>query len=56
MSKDTFDALLARAQLPMTDDEYQALLAMYSVIEEQVAELRLAEARYEEPAVIYPAL
>jgi hypothetical protein len=56
MSKETFDALLARAQLPMTDDEYQALLAMYAVIEEQVAELRLPEARYAEPASIYPAL
>jgi len=30
--------------------------AMYSVIEEQVAELRLPETRYAEPASIYPAL
>jgi hypothetical protein len=56
MSRETFDALLARAQLPMTDDEYQGLLAMYAVIEEQMAALRIPEARYEEPASIYPAL
>jgi hypothetical protein len=56
MSKETFDALLARAELVVTGDEYDALLKMYEVIEERVAELRLPEARYAEPAVIYPAL
>jgi hypothetical protein len=55
MNTDTFDALIARARLPLSDDERERLARLYPVVEAQVAELRLPEARYAEPADIFPA-
>jgi hypothetical protein len=55
MNPDTFDALIARSRLPLTDAERQRLARLYAVVEAQVDELRLPEARYAEPADIFSA-
>ena len=55
-TKVAVDTILGRAQLPMTDQEYTALLAMYPFLRERTATLRMPEVRYGEPALIYSAL
>jgi hypothetical protein len=47
------DGVLTRARLPVTADEYERLLQNYPYVQSQLAELRLPEARYREPADIY---
>jgi hypothetical protein len=49
------DDILARANLPVTEDERARLVRIYSLLREQVAALRAADFRYREPAVIFPA-
>ena len=49
------DLVLARTGLPVTPEERERLIRMYPVIAEWTGGLRLPEARYAEPALIYPA-
>ena len=47
--------MLERANLNVSAEEYAALVQSYPDIKQLVQRLRLLEARYVEPAVIYPA-
>jgi hypothetical protein len=51
--KQAVDAVLAAARLPLTGEDYERLLRNYPTIQAQLAELRLPEARYAEPADIF---
>jgi hypothetical protein len=53
--KQAVDAVLAAARLPLTGEDYERLLRTYPTIQAQLATLRSDEARYLEPAIIYPA-
>jgi hypothetical protein len=53
--KQAVDAVLAAARLPLTGEDYERLLRNYPMIQAQMAALRLDEARYCEPGVIFPA-
>jgi hypothetical protein len=55
VSREVVDAAITRARLRLSDEEYERLVRQYALIQEQMAALRLAEARYLEPAVIYSA-
>jgi hypothetical protein len=50
------DAVLAKAHLPVTPEDYERLLDLYPTLQTQCAALRIAELRTLEPAVIYPTL
>jgi hypothetical protein len=52
---DTLETLLARARLPLTPEEVERLQRNWPVIQSWLADIRLPEARYAEPAAIYPA-
>ena len=52
--KAAVDAVLARAGLPVTPEDYVRLLGLYPALQAQAAALRLPELRDLEPAVIYP--
>jgi hypothetical protein len=49
------DRILARAGLPVTEEERARLIQLYPMVSEWTAAVRLAETRYAEPALIYPA-
>jgi len=49
------DLVLARTGLPVSPEERERLIRIYPMIAEWTSGLRLAETRYAEPAVIYPA-
>lgn len=49
------DTILGSANLPVTEEEYTALLALYPFLRERSAALRLPEVRYSEPVLIYSA-
>ena len=49
------DLVLARTGLPVTPEERERLIRVYPTIAEWTGALRLPEARYAEPALIYPA-
>jgi hypothetical protein len=49
------DTILGLAKLPMSEEEYTALLALYPFLRERTAALRLPEVRYGEPVLIYSA-
>lgn len=55
-TKVAVDTILGSAQLPVTEEEYTALLELYPFLRERSAALRLPEVRYGEPALIYSAL
>jgi hypothetical protein len=44
------DAVLARARLTLSAEDFARLVRLYPLIQSQLAELRLAEVRYLEPA------
>lgn len=48
-------AIVARDGLRLPADEYTRLVGIYAELQPQLAQLRLAEVRYAEPAIIYPA-
>jgi hypothetical protein len=54
-TKAAVDAILARARLPVTAEDYDRLLGLYPTLEAQSAALRIPELRPLEPAVIYLA-
>ena len=49
------ELLIERSGLRLTDDERERLIRMYPDIQAWVESLRLAEARYAEPALTYRA-
>jgi hypothetical protein len=55
VSNDVLDGIIARAGLRLAGDDYDRLVRQFAVVQDQMAGLRLAEARYAEPAAIYPA-
>jgi thiol peroxidase len=62
MNRESLDALLARAQLPISGEEYERFLRMSDLVDKHVAQLRFEEVRSAEPAdarvdarVLHPA-
>jgi len=55
MNRAALDALLERARLPVSGEEYERLLRLSDAADRHMADLRIPEARNEEPARIYPA-
>ena len=49
------DLVLERTGLPVSPDERERLIRIYPMLLEWTGALRLAETRYAEPALIYPA-
>jgi hypothetical protein len=49
------DGVLARTGLPVSPEERERLIRLYPLIQEWLAGVRVPEARYAEPASIYPA-
>jgi hypothetical protein len=49
------DAILARTGIPVSEAERERLIRYYPLVRDWMARLRTAEARYAEPALIYPA-
>ncbi len=49
------DLVLARTGLVVTAEERERLIRVYPTIAEWTGAVRLAETRYAEPALIYPA-
>jgi hypothetical protein len=49
------DRILAAAGLPVTEEERARLIQLYPQVREWTDAVRLAETRYAEPALIYPA-
>ena len=49
------DLVLARSGLPVSPEERERLIRLYPTIAEWTGAVRVAEARYAEPALIYPA-
>lgn len=49
------DQVLVRAGLKLTAEDRERLVRVYPVIRGLLPQLRLPEARYAEPALIYPA-
>ena len=49
------DAVLGRERLEVTPEDYERLLRDYPIMRQQLLELRLEEARYVEPAIVYSA-
>ena len=54
-AKIAVDAVLARAGLRVTPEDYERLIGLYPILRAQCAALRLPELRDLEPALIYPA-
>ena len=52
---DTLETRLVRAKLPLTPEEVERLQRNWPVIQSWLEDIRLPEARYAEPAAIYPA-
>jgi hypothetical protein len=55
-TKQAVDTILGLAGLPMTEEEYEQLLALYPYLRERSAALRIPEVRYGAPAMTYSAL
>lgn len=49
------DAVLARTGLPLLPEERERLIGLYPNIAAWTGAVRVPEARYAEPALIYPA-
>jgi hypothetical protein len=49
-------AMLARTGFPVSDEERERLVRLYPLMKERSQQLRMIEARYADPAMIYPAL
>jgi hypothetical protein len=55
MNRESLEALLKRAGLPVTGEEFERLLSLSEVVDKHNSRLRLDDARYAEPASIYSA-
>jgi hypothetical protein len=53
--QDELDTLLGRNRLVLDQEDYQRLASAYPLLREQTEALRLPEARYAEPAVVFRA-
>ncbi|MGE3270849.1 MAG: hypothetical protein AB7P40_19000 [Chloroflexota bacterium] len=49
------DLVLAQRGLPVSAEERERLIRLYPMMDEWTSAVRVAEARYAEPALIYPA-
>ena len=49
-------ALLARTGMPVSDEERERLVRLYPLMKARSQQLRMIEARYADPAMVYPAL
>ena len=49
-------AMLARTGFPVSDDERERLIRIYPLMKSRSEHLRMVEARYADPAMVYPAL
>ena len=49
------ESILARTGLPVSEDEQERLVRFYPIVQDWMAQLRAAEARYADPALVYPA-
>ena len=49
------DALLARNGIPVSVAERERLIRFYPLVRDWMEQLRMVEARYAEPVLIYPA-
>jgi hypothetical protein len=52
---DDVEAIFSRARMPLSAEELQRLQRNYPIVEGWLAELRLADARNTEPAVVFEA-
>jgi hypothetical protein len=50
------DLILRRSGLRVTDEERGRLVGIYPVLQDLAEQMRLAETRRAEPAVVYPAV
>ena len=55
-TKVAVDTILGLTKLPMSEEEYSALLDLYPLLRERTAALRIPEVRYGEPVLVYSAL
>jgi hypothetical protein len=49
------DSILVRTALPVSEAERERLIKFYPVIRGWMERLRMVEARYADPALVYPA-
>jgi len=49
------EAVLTRTGMPVSDEERERLVRLYPLIKERMEQLRMVEARYAEPAMVFPA-
>ena len=49
-------ALLTRTGMPVSDEERERLVRLYPLMKARSQQLRMIEARYADPAMVYPAL
>ena len=53
-AREDVDAILARARVRIADpEEYERLVRNYPLEQERLAQLRLPEVRYAEPAMVF---
>ena len=49
-------AVLAPTGFPVSDEEHERLIRLYPLMKARSEQLRMIEARYADPAMVYPAL
>ena len=49
------DSILTRVGLPVSEDERKRLVTFYPLVRSWMERVRLVEARYADPALVYPA-
>jgi hypothetical protein len=55
-SESAITALLARTGFPVSDEERERLVRLYPLMKARSQQLRMIEARYADPAMVYAAL
>jgi hypothetical protein len=55
MSRETVQTLLARANITLSEEDLERLLRIHAIVERQVSDLHIPEARHADPATIYSA-
>jgi hypothetical protein len=50
------EAVIARTGMVVSEEERERLIRLYPLIKERNEQLRMVEARYADPAMVYPAL
>ena len=49
------DTVVTRTGMQVTEEERERLVRLYPLIRERTEALRMVEARYADPAMVYPA-